>query len=170
MGDTLDGPGVARGYQARRHAERTIFTRFIPPRVPDEAPGQWRLYYERWRNVCRDTLDARLLELAGELPALVPPAELFDKTTNSAFANPALLQRLQAREADAVVITGLETDACVAATAYGAIDAGVRVVVVRDAICSSSDAGHDALCTMFEERFREQLAIVDSDTLLRWWR
>ena len=153
----------------KRYAERTVFTRFIPPRTPDEATGAWRIYYERWRNVCRDELDTGLLDLAGHLPQAVPPAQVFDKATYSAFASGELRARLQQREADAVVITGLETDSCVAATVYGALDAGLRVVVVRDAICSSSDAGHDGLCTMFEQRFSEQLKVTDSATLLAHW-
>jgi nicotinamidase-related amidase len=34
---------------AARHAARTVFTRFITPATPAEAPGQWRPYYERWK-------------------------------------------------------------------------------------------------------------------------
>jgi nicotinamidase-related amidase len=31
---------------AARYIERTVFTRFIPPRVPNERPGRWATYYE----------------------------------------------------------------------------------------------------------------------------
>jgi hypothetical protein len=30
------------------HAERTVFTRFIPARKPGHGVGMWRHYYERW--------------------------------------------------------------------------------------------------------------------------
>ena len=31
-----------------RHAERTIFTRFIPPLRSNEASGSWKVYYKKW--------------------------------------------------------------------------------------------------------------------------
>jgi hypothetical protein len=40
-------------------------------------------------------------------------------------------------------MTGSETDICVLATALSAVDLGYRVVIVRDALCSSSDEGHE---------------------------
>jgi hypothetical protein len=46
----------------------------------------------------------------------------------------------------------------------GAVDDGCRVVVVEDAVCSSSDAGHETLLTLYRERFTEQIDIVDSRT------
>ena len=36
-----------------RAPERTIFTRFIPPEKPEDAPGRWRAYYEKWSHVTR---------------------------------------------------------------------------------------------------------------------
>ncbi|MHC2279292.1 hypothetical protein ACVME8_005935 [Bradyrhizobium diazoefficiens] len=37
-----------------------------------------------------------------------------------------------------------ETDVCVLSTVLSAVDLGFRVVIVEDALCSSSDVGHDA--------------------------
>lgn len=64
---------------AERHAERTIFTRFVPPASPDEAAGAWRGYYEHWRDMTRERLDPRLLDLVEPLRSLVPPARVIDK-------------------------------------------------------------------------------------------
>src|SRR5436190_9759655 len=75
---------------ARRHPERTVFTRFIPPRQPEEMPGAWQDYYKRWRAMTRQNLDERLLELVEPLHGLVPPAHLCDKAVYSAFGNPKL--------------------------------------------------------------------------------
>ena len=72
---------------ARRHPDRTIFTRFIPPNQPDDASGAWRDYYERWRSMTRDHLDPRLLELVEPLRKLAPPAQVLDKTVYSAFSH-----------------------------------------------------------------------------------
>ena len=46
-----------------RAPERTIFTRFIPPEKPEDAPGRWRAYYEKWSHVTRRQLDHRLIGL-----------------------------------------------------------------------------------------------------------
>ena len=73
---------------ARRHPERTIFTRFVPPERPDEMPSMWQRYYTRWRVATRERLDLRLLELMPPLAALCPPATVIDKTRYSAFAEP----------------------------------------------------------------------------------
>src|SRR3954451_19795725 len=49
------------------HAEDTVFTRFIPPRHPDELPGSWRRYYRRWAELTLDRIEPRLLELVPTL-------------------------------------------------------------------------------------------------------
>src|SRR5262245_17677788 len=82
---------------AKRHPDRTLFTRFIPPVTPDEATGAWRDYYRHWRGMTRDRLDGRLLELVEPLCALVPPAKVLDKPVYSAFHNPRLAKGLRRR-------------------------------------------------------------------------
>jgi nicotinamidase-related amidase len=123
---------------ANRHPERTVFTRFIPPERPDEMPGMWQRYYMRWRVATRECLDLKLLELMPPLAALCPPATIMDKTRYFALAEPNLIEHLRQREADALIVSGSETDVCVPPTA---VDIGYRVIVVRDAVCSSSDEG-----------------------------
>jgi len=70
---------------------------------------------------------------------------------------------------DTVVITGAETDICVLATALGAIDRGYRVVLVTDAVCSSSDQTHDALMTFYNQRLSQQVETADTETVLSIW-
>ncbi|MGO4175585.1 cysteine hydrolase family protein [Bosea sp. TAF32] len=53
--------------------------------------------------------------------------------------------------------SGGETDVCVLATVLGAIDRGLRVVLVTDALCSSADSTHDALMELYLNRFSEQI-------------
>ena len=38
-----------------------------------------------------------------------------------------------------------------------AVDIGYRVIVVRDAVCSSSDEGHDMLMRLYHTRYFEQI-------------
>jgi nicotinamidase-related amidase len=142
---------------ARRHPERTIFTRFIPPERPEQMPGMWRRYYARWRVATREVLPLELLQLMPPLAALCPPATIIDKTRYSAFAEPELVEHLRQRDADALIVSGSETDVCVLATVWDAIDIGYRIIVVRDAICSSSDEGHDMLMRLYHTRYSEQI-------------
>jgi nicotinamidase-related amidase len=74
---------------------------------------------------------------AKALAKLSAPATVIDKTRFSGFAEPQLPSHLEARNADGLVITGSETDVCVLGTVLGAVDFGYRVIIVRDAVCSS---------------------------------
>ena len=134
------------------------------------TPGTWRRYYEAWRETTRDQLDVRLLELMPTLLRLSPPATVIDKSRYSAFFGPALLQHLQARQADALIVTGSETDVCVSATIMAAVDHGFRVILVRDGVCSSSDEGHDALLQLYHRRFSEQIETASAEEILSKWR
>ena len=122
----------------QRHPERTVFTRYIPPTRPEEMPGMWQHYYTRWRDVTREHLDSRLLDLMPSLHALCPPAKVIDKMRYFALAEPNVLRNLQERDADGLIVSGAETDVCVLSTVLDAVDLGYRVIVVKDALCSSS--------------------------------
>jgi nicotinamidase-related amidase len=132
-------------------------------------PGMWQRYYTRWRNATREHLDPAFLELLPPLAKLCPPATVIDKTRYSAFVGSQLVEHLRAREADGLIVTGSETDVCVLATVLGAVDLGYRVIVVRDAVCSSSDAGHDALMTLYHQRYTEQIEVTDAATIIERW-
>jgi nicotinamidase-related amidase len=154
---------------AGRFPERTVFTRFITPNRPEDMPGTWQKYYSTWRATTREQIDPTLLNLMPRLARFVPPAVIIDKMRYSAFAEPALHRHLQHRNADGLIITGSETDVCVLATVLGAVDLGYPVALVTDAICSSSDEGHDALLEVYQRRYSEQIETVDAETVLRTW-
>ena len=67
------------------------------------------------------------------------------------------------------MITGAETDVCVLAAVMDAVDHGYRVVLAKDALCSSSDETHDALMTLYHRRFAEQIETVECEELLAVW-
>jgi len=79
------------------------------------------------------------------------PATIVNQNRYSAFAFSSLAGLLSSRQVDALVVTGAETDMCALATVLGAIDRGYRVVIAEDAVCSFSDAGHDALSLSGDE-------------------
>ena len=155
---------------AGRFASRTVFTRFITPFRPEEMPGTWQRYYTRWRETTRERMDPALLELMPALARFTPPAQVIDKSRYSAFAEPGLLAHLQERGADGLVVTGSETDVCVLSTVLGAVDLGYRVLLVHDAVCSSSDEGHDALLRLYGGRYSEQIATVSAEEVIARWR
>jgi nicotinamidase-related amidase len=149
---------------------QTIFTRFITPPHPDAMSGMWRTYYRKWPEVTREKIDPRILGLMPELCRFTPPAATFDKMVYSAFADGRLHAHLQPQGVDTVIITGSETDVCVLATVLAAVDHGYRVVLARDAVCSSSDEAHDASLALYRRRFDLQIEVADSGEILEAWR
>lgn len=154
---------------AERYPARTVFTRFIPPQRPDQMPGSWRRYYEHWRDLTLDRIDPQLLELIPALAVLAPPAEVIDKQVYSPFFGPQLPHLLRRRQTDSLIITGAETDVCVLAAVLDAVDLGYRVVLATDALCSSSDATHDTLLTLYRNRFNQQIETASSEAILAGW-
>lgn len=152
-----------------RKADRTCFTRFIPARTAGEGWGTWRRYWERWPSMTLDQLGEDKVDLVPELRAFVPPARVLDKTVYSPWTGSGLATALAGAGVDTLVITGAETDMCVLATVLGAVDLGFRVVVVSDALCSSSDESHDALIDLYNDRFGQQIETAECDEVLDAW-
>lgn len=154
---------------AQAHPTRTIYTRFITPRSPQDAHGDWQRFYERWRSVVRDRMAEHLFELVQPLAALASPGEIYDKTVYSAFSNPKFVESLAQRKAETLVLSGVETDVCVLATAFDAVDRGLHVIVAKDAITSWSAAGHRAALESIYTRLDRQIELMTStDILARW--
>lgn len=157
--------GVAAHYPARN-----VFTRFIPPMHADERPGRWRRYFSKWRCATRAELSSSQLELVPALQRFAPPALVVDKPGYSAFGGSSLAAFLASKRISTLLVTGSETDVCVLATVLEAVDRGFRVVIVEDALCSSSDAGHDALMTLYRNRFSEQIDLIKTEELPALWQ
>jgi nicotinamidase-related amidase len=153
-----------------RRPQRTVFSRFITPQHPEDRRGRWRHYFERWRQATRQNLRGNELELVPALARFVPPAIIVDKPGYSAFVQSSLCDLLAGKSIDTVVVTGAETDVCVLATTLSAVDLGLRVVIIEDALCSSSDEGHDALMTMYRTRLHEQIDVIKAEELFELWR
>ena len=152
-----------------RYTARTVFTRFITPVHAEDRPGRWQRYFGKWQCATRAVLPSSQLELVPALHQFVPPARVIDKPAYSAFTGSPLTSFLSDKGISTLVITGSETDVCVLATVLHAIDLGFRVVIVEDALCSSSDAGHDALMTLYRNRFAEQIELINSEELTSLW-
>lgn len=148
---------------------KTIFTRFIPARRAGEGQGMWKQYYERWASMTVEKMGGDMLELVPALARFTPPASVIDKRVYSPWLETDLHQRLQRRGINTLIISGGETDVCVLATVLGAVDLGYRVVLAKDALCSSSDAAHDSAIDLYHQRYSVQVEPVDTETILRNW-
>lgn len=153
-----------------RQPTRTIFTRFMPPRSAAEARGAWQAYYRKWATMTQERIAPELLELVPSLSPYVTANNCVDKRVYSPWYKPNLIQMLRATGADTVIVTGGETDVCVAATVVGAIDHGFRVVVPIDAVFGSADETHEAMLRIFESRFALQLTTCKTQDVLDDWK
>jgi nicotinamidase-related amidase len=154
---------------SREHTPSTLFTRFIPADHPGAGQGAWRRYWDQWAMLTLTHIDHGLLRLLPGLASLCPPATVFDKRTYSPWVDGKLHAILQLRDCQTLVVTGGETDVCVLATVLGAVDLGYRVIVVMDAICSSSDETHDAVMTVYGCRYSHQIETVTAELSLDEW-
>jgi nicotinamidase-related amidase len=93
----------------------------IPVLATVESPDQW------------GDLHPRLREAVGDAPVI--PKEVFGLADD-----PAVWPALETTGRSTVVLTGLETDVCVAQSALGLLDRGLRVVVVEDSVASPGTA------------------------------
>ena len=91
------------------------------------------------------------------------------RSVRSAFAGSGLTALLHDKSVDTLIITGSETDVCVLATVLDAVDLGFRTVVVEDTLCSSFDEGHDALMTLYRNRFSEQVELMTQAQVSELW-
>jgi nicotinamidase-related amidase len=99
----------------------------------------------------------------------LPNDRIRDELVYSAFAESVLAAFLRDKNVDTLIITGSETDVCVLATVLEAVDLGFRVIVVEDALCSSFDEGHDALMTLYRNRFSEQVELMTQAHVSELW-
>ncbi|ACS60125.1 isochorismatase hydrolase (plasmid) [Rhizobium leguminosarum bv. trifolii WSM1325] len=152
---------------SQRYPQRTVFTRFVPPKRAEDMHGMWRSYYQKWDTMTLERLGPDMVDLVPSLKALVPPARIFDKMTYSPWTTGELHRVLAGEGVQTLAISGGETDVCVLAAALGAIDLGYRVILLKDAVCSGADDTHDASLELLGDRFSVQLEISSTEDVLR---
>jgi nicotinamidase-related amidase len=94
---------------------------------------------------------------------------MVDKATYSPWWGTGLLESLRSDRVDTVVVSGGETDVCVLSTVLGAVDAGFRVIVATDALCSSVNDTHDAIIDFYRKRLSTQIETAEIDEILDAW-
>jgi nicotinamidase-related amidase len=91
------------------------------------------------------------------VPALVPaPGEMrIDKRFNSSFEQTVLDGELAKLGATHIVLAGAASNWCIRATAYGALDRGYDLTLVKDAHTTGSMALEDGTCIEAENVVKE---------------
>ena len=141
----------------RAFTGRTLFAKFMVPAAPSHATGRWRTYYERWSMLTTGTMDPAMQDLVAPLAALAEHRNVIEKTTYSIFGAPGFHERMSAESVDTLIFSGVETDVCVLASLFDAIDAGFHVIVASDAIGSSAPLSHAATVEHILPRMPEQV-------------
>ncbi|MDQ0469846.1 cysteine hydrolase family protein [Labrys wisconsinensis] len=154
---------------ARERADLTLFARFLVPPSAAEAPGRWRRHYQRWPSVAGDRLDPALIDLVAPLATLARPDRVIDKHGYSVFGAEGFAGMLAHRGVDALVFSGVETDVCVLASVLDAVDLGLRVVVVSDAVTSADLDVHAIVLGRLLPRLDAQVEIATTEAVLAAW-
>lgn len=113
-----------------KKAAQTIFTRFDAAADP---VGCWAGYNEAYADINADP------ELAELVDALAPAAKaypIYSKQTYSSLSIPELAKA--AAEADRVLVTGVVAECCILATVLALVDAGAKVVYLKDAVAGQT--------------------------------
>src|SRR5690348_12925634 len=92
----------------------------------------------------------RLGGVAPELAQLLPETPAFNKMIFGLADDPAILTAVASTKRKTTILTGLETDVCVAQSALGLLARGYRVVAVADATGSPGTAHVAGLSRMRE--------------------
>jgi nicotinamidase-related amidase len=154
---------------AERKPGRTFWTRFVPAQNAAAAGGSWRRYYEQWPSATLDGGGADYVDLLPEHRTLAGRAAIFDKSSFSAFGCDKFHAAVQAAGIDTLILSGVETDVCVWATALDAVDLGLFVVLARDALTSGTPEAHQAVIDVLAPRFAPQVSVMTHAELDAAW-
>lgn len=95
-----------------------------------DIPGNWFRHNAARSGTSGAALDPRLRKAAG--------ASYLSKQRADAFTNPDLARLLHSHHIGRIVLSGVYADACVTATARGALRRGLAVTILSDALGAAS--------------------------------
>jgi nicotinamidase-related amidase len=148
---------------------RALYTRFVTPANAEVANGVWQRFYQRWPQVTTEQLSPKLFDLMAPLAAKAPAEAQIDKEGFSSFSAADFAGALGRLKAGVLVLSGVETDACVFATAIDAIDRGHRVVIASDAVTSFSLEAHRAALDHILPRYAPLIDLAPTSDIIAAW-
>jgi nicotinamidase-related amidase len=95
---------------------------------------------------------------AARLDGLLEPDHVVVKTRDSAFFGTDLAAWLVEHEVDHLVLAGVSTESCIAATAIDAYARDLRVVLVEDATASVEWRLHDQTLERLHAQYRQEVS------------
>jgi nicotinamidase-related amidase len=98
---------------------------------------------------------------AERLDELLEPDHLVTKTRDSAFHGTDLDGWLRERSVARLVLAGVSTESCIAATATDAYAHDLRVVLVEDATASVEKRLHDQTLERLHAQYRQEVVAAD---------
>ena len=96
--------------------------------------------------------------------------QIFEKFSYDSFKNTELDKELKSLSVKTLIMTGVETDVCVLATVFSAVDLGYRVIMASDAMTSSNLQCHDFVLNSLTNRFDQQIEVASVDEILEKWK
>jgi nicotinamidase-related amidase len=96
-------------------------------------------------------------EGAERVAGLEEPDEVVVKTRDSAFYATELEELLARHDVRRIVLTGVSTESCIAATATDAYARNIAVVLVRDGTASVQEELHEQLLDRLEQQYRQEV-------------
>lgn len=102
--------------------------------------------------------------VAGVVPG---PATRVEKTRDSVFFETSVEQSLREQGVRRVVLCGVSTESCIAATARDAFARDLAVVLVSDATASTSWEEHDHTLAMLRDQHRQE--VLTADEVVALW-
>ncbi len=137
-------------------SDKVIFTRFD---APSEPQGTWMAYNNEYARINENNY---LNEI---MPELKPYTKRYPVYSKSAYSSYAIKEVREATaEADRILLTGVVAECCILATLTSLIDAGAKVLYLRDAIAGQTPQWDDAIAriaTSFSTIHTEVATVTD---------
>lgn len=111
--------------------DNNVFTVYY---APEDPVGTWVTYNEWYADINEDEWLNAVVDLLIEYTEIYPT---YSKSTYSSFGNADFAELCN--YADRIILTGVMAECCVLATAFDAIDAGLEIVYLTDAVAGCSD-------------------------------
>ncbi len=138
---------------------QVIFTRFD---APDNPNGTWKDYNKEYAAINQNEYQCEIMELFNPYMGKYP---VYSKSTYSSYSIEEVVQAVQ--EADRVLLTGVVAECCILATLESLIDAGAKVLYVKDAISGQTKEFEDMILKIAEGFSTIHTQIITVDEYLK---
>lgn len=99
-----------------------VFTKFI------NKPNSKFIQYLNWKGCMKP----EEIEIVDELKEFINKENLFEKETYSAFKSKKLMSFIRSNKITQIFLCGLNTDACVIASAFDGFDLGFEIHIIKE--------------------------------------